>query len=118
MEYKIPKEAYNAISNKPNVNKFEAGDIESIADFGTAVLWVFTTEKNLAPPAVMKLKAFESNGNLFMKNSVLCGASKAACDQFVSYQVNLSKSVVSLYSLQKENSNNGLKGDAQKQRTP
>ena len=118
MEYKSPKEAYNAISNKKDVKKFEAGDIEGIADLGTAVLWVFTNDKNPAHPAVMKLKAFESNGNLFIKNSVLCGASKAACDQFVSYQGNLSNSVVSLYHLQKETPNNGRKGDAQKQRAP
>lgn len=118
LEYKSPEEAYAAIANKADVKKFEVGDIVGYADLTTAVLWVFTNDKNPAHPAVMKLKAFESNGNLFMKNSVLCGASKPACDQFVSYQGNLARSVAALYRANKENPNNGLKGGAQKQRAP
>jgi len=118
MEYKSPKDAYNAVSNKKGVTKFEEGDIEGFADIETAILWVFTNDKNPAHPAVMKLKAFEANGNLYMMNKVLCGAGKAACDSFVSYQSNLANSVIALYRLQNEKPNNGRKGDSQKQRSP
>ena len=54
MEYKSPKEAYAAISRKDGIKKFEVGDIEGLADIDTGVLWVFTTDRNPAHPAVMK----------------------------------------------------------------
>ena len=118
MEYKSPREAYVAISGKIDIQKLEIGDIEGFADIGTGVLWVFTTTRNPAHPAVMKLKAFESNGNLFMKNSVLCGASKSECDRFVSYQQYLVNSVTALHQAHKEFSNTGPTGGAVAPRQP
>lgn len=117
-EYKTPAEARAAISIKDGVKKIETGDIEGFIDISTGVLWVFTLQNNPAHPAVMKLRAFESGKGLYVKTKVICEASKFECDKFVSYQALLGNLVAELYKTYKETPNNGLKGDAQKQRAP
>jgi len=108
IEYKSSEEAYADISKNKNIQNFQVGDIEGFPDIDTGVLWVFTQSHNPAHPAVMKLRAFESNKNLFMRTKVLCGASKAECDKFVSYQKYLTRSVTELYKSYKENPNKAL----------
>jgi hypothetical protein len=100
--YKTPEEAYSAISSIIGIEKVNAGDVDGFADITTGVFWVFTNHKNPAHPAAMKLKAFESSGNLLMQAKVLCGAIKAECDKFVSYQQYLTNSVTALYWANKE----------------
>lgn len=100
--YKTPEEAYAAISSISGIETVNAGDIDGFADITTGVFWVFTNQKNPAHPAAMKLKAFESSGNLFMQAKVLCGAIKSECDKFVSNQQYLTNSVTALYWANKE----------------
>ena len=97
IEYKSPEDAHTEISSKNGIKRFEVGDIEGFADISAGNIWVFTLKHNPAHPAVMKLRGFESEKNIYMKTAVKCGASKIECDKFVSYQSLLSNSVIEMH---------------------
>ena len=83
IEYPSPGAAFNALRADPGV-AFEMHDGWIVArDSAKRTVWTFAPKDDPAYPAVVKRSLVERNGDLMLQTGVLCGASKAICDDFV-----------------------------------
>jgi hypothetical protein len=81
--YPSPGAAYRALRADPAI-QFRNQDGWVIADDrGHDAVWTFSPQGDPAFPAVVKRQVVERNGQLALDMSVLCGASKEVCDDFV-----------------------------------
>ena len=83
IEYESPGAAYRALRADPGV-QFRTQDGWVIAnDPARSTVWTFSPQGDPAFPAVVKRHVIERDGQLMLNMGVLCGASKAVCDDFV-----------------------------------
>ena len=83
IEYPSPGAAYRALRADPGVT-FETRDGWVVArDKAKRVVWTFSPKDDPAFPAVVKRAVVERDGQVMVHTGVLCGASKAVCDDFV-----------------------------------
>jgi hypothetical protein len=83
IEYPSPGAAYRALRANPAVN-FRTQDGWVIAnDQSHHVTWTFSPQGDPAFPSVVKRRLVDKDGQLSLDTSVLCGAGKETCDDFV-----------------------------------
>lgn len=83
IEYPSPGAAWRALRADPHVQFEDRGGWMIANDPAHATVWTFSPQGDPAFPALVKRHVVERDGQLMMNMSVLCGASKQACDDFV-----------------------------------
>ena len=81
--YDSPAAAFDDLKNRPGVEISRQPGFIVIAEPGAGALWTFTDTPHPAHPAVVKRQVVVQNGEYFVDMRVLCGASKARCDELV-----------------------------------
>lgn len=83
IEYKSPQAALEALEAKPGVTRREEHNWVVLSDQADHSIWSIAQPGNPAYPAAVKRHFFEHNGAVSVRMQVMCGASKAVCDQMV-----------------------------------
>lgn len=81
--YPTPAEALAALRARPNVQFSDFHGWTIATDMGSQTIWSFTPADHPTAPAVVKRQVVQIGKQVGVRTSVLCGASKAACDALV-----------------------------------
>ncbi|MCK9687676.1 hypothetical protein [Scleromatobacter humisilvae] len=91
IEYASPGAALEALRADPAV-RFETHEGWVVAhDDAKKAMWTFAPKGDPAWPAVAKRSLVERDGQVMISTAILCGASKAVCDEFVRKFVRLNQ---------------------------
>lgn len=84
--YESTRAAYLALSKDPGAklkSNAEGWEIVHVSDGPNEGIWTFAPKSHPSFPSVVRRQILEQGGNLFVGMRILCGGTKAACDQYV-----------------------------------
>lgn len=81
IEYKTVAEAREALLSKPGLERLNQDGWMVFSDRSGMVMWTFAPDDHEANPAVAKRAIVKDGDAVNLHMSILCEASKAACDR-------------------------------------
>lgn len=81
IEYKTVAEAREALLSKPGLERLNQDGWMVFSDRSGTVMWTFAPDDHEANPAVAKRAIVKDGDAVNLHMSILCEASKAACDR-------------------------------------